>query len=153
MKWLSVALLLGLAAWLLVTTSMAREDYTICSPFDGVLTDAAGQPLSNVRIRREWAWARGDGQDWSVTDDAGRFAFDEVTGRPSFLRFLPGEITIRQRYFAELPEDDFNFLAVFKRDYDPLSEFNGQPTELVCRTGVEPGHEGFAWGTCEVRSD
>jgi hypothetical protein len=129
--------------------AMGQGPYVICSPLEGRLIDAEGAPVSGARITRSWRWTRGEGEDGAVTDAEGRFRFEAVHGRRGLLDFLPGEVTIRQRFTADAGDGPQRILTIFKRDYDLNSEAEGRPVRLRCTLGAEPDFSGFHSGTCE----
>lgn len=106
--------------------------------------------MANVAITRTWAAGSGKGSDRVQTNAQGGFAFDGVQPKRSLFSFLGGEKAVTQRFFAQLDGGEFEFLFVTTRGHKLNKESDGQPFNVVCLTGVEPGQNGFHWGTCQL---
>lgn len=130
---------------------MAGADEVVCSPMRGQLVDTGGDPVAGVTVQRSWDWRGKSGQDDAVTDAEGRFAFDAVPARRGLFGRLPAQVVVNQSYTAMLPEGPFEFLFISTRSLAPNSETGGPDFDVVCRMGVEPGFDGFHWGTCTLR--
>lgn len=117
----------------------------------GQLVEAGGAPVAGVTVQRRWDWRGKSGQDTAVTDAEGYFAFDAVPARRGLLGWLPAQVSVNQSFSAVLPEGPFEFLALTTGSLEPNSETGGSPFDVICRVGVEPGFDGFHWGTCRIR--
>lgn len=107
-------------------------------------------PAAGVRVRRTWRWAwNGEsGEDETVTDSNGRFAFATVTGGSLLGSLLPHEPVIEQEYFAYPDSGEILILGLTKRNYDLDGEADGKQLRIKCRTDKEPDGSGYSWGTC-----
>ncbi len=129
---------------------MAKRDEYVCSPMAGHLVRADGTPVVDTEIRREWSWRGKRGQDTARTEADGRFSFGGVLARRGFFGHLPAEEAVSQKFYAELADGPFEFLYIPGSGLELNWETAGQPFELRCVVGVEPGPDGFHWGTCTL---
>ena len=131
--------------------TMAKAQEVVCSALTGQLVEPSGAPVAGVEVRRDWTWRGKSGRDVTRTGADGSFSFPEVPAKRGLLGFLPAEEAVVQRYFAELPGGSFEFLFVSRRDLKPGGETGGKPFNVRCKVGVEPGQQGWSWGTCDLR--
>lgn len=127
--------------------------FVLASEVQGRLVEGeGGAPLAGVTIRRSWnwGWTGRSGTDETVTDNEGRFHFDEVTGRSLTAGIVPHEPSIRQEITAELATGPLTLLSLQKSNYDSNGELGGQPMHIACRSDLEPDARGFFWGTCSL---
>jgi hypothetical protein len=152
MKALSLLVIAALAVTVIVGgMNVAKAQEIVCSAMQGQLVEPSGTPVSGVEVRRDWSWRGKTGRDTTRTGADGSFAFPEVPAKRGLFGFLPAEEVVVQRYYAELPAGPFEFLFVSRPNLKPGAETGGRPFNVRCKVGVEPGFDGFAWGTCELR--
>lgn len=131
---------------------MVSAQEVVCSSMQGQLVDSGGRPVADVTVERRWDWRGKSGRDTSVTDAKGRFAFDAVPAKRGLFGWLSAQEAVNQSFSAEMPEGTFEFLFISTRSLAPNSETGGPDFDVICRIGVEPGFDGFHWGTCSLRS-
>jgi hypothetical protein len=143
--WAAVACL-----FLLVGPEMARAEEYLCSPMSGQLVTEDGTPVAGTAVRRHWYWRGKRGEDRTVTDDAGHFAFGAVSPKRGLFGRIPVREAVTQDFYAELPEGDFQFLYLSTRGLTLNAETEGKPFNIRCVTGIEPHADDIHFGTCTL---
>lgn len=129
---------------------MARSDEFICSPMSGQLISSTGEPSANTPVTRSWFWRGKRGEDKTITDAEGKFAFEKVLARRGLFARLPGSDLAEVKFKAGLPTGEFQFLRVFHDGLQLNGETDGKPFQVACLTDVEPGKDDVEWGTCRL---
>lgn len=129
---------------------MATTNDYVCSPMTGQLVDSSGAPVAGVEIKRVWHWHGKSGEDLTKTDADGKFGFGVVHAKRGLFGGLPAENRVQQRFYAKLPDGEFNFLYIPTSGLEPNHETDGKTFNVRCRTGAEADGSGFHWGTCEL---
>lgn len=146
--------ILGLAmALFLGGASMAvGKTLTIASAMTGQLVDAAGAPVSGVTVVRTWRMNNKQGDESTVTDAEGRFAFPAAEQRSFFAAILPGTPVIDQQFTHDQNGSPAMFLRLTKLSFAPDAELEGRPLKVVCRVDAEPtpGPDAIRRSTCRI---
>jgi|SRR5690554_630401 hypothetical protein len=94
-----------------------------------------GEPLSNVRVTRQWEWHKRR-SDEAITDAEGYVTFPPVY-ESSVTRLLPAEIVIGQRLSVELKDEVVIFWQNSKREAIENSEYGGSSFDVICELSDE----------------
>lgn len=129
---------------------MARADKYLCSPMTGQLVHEDGSPVPQTPVRRHWYWRGKRGEDRTVTDAEGRFAFGAVPPRRGLFAMIPAREAVTQDFFAELPDGDMQFLYLTTRGLTLNAETDGRPFNIRCRVDAEPAADDVHFGTCTL---
>lgn len=125
----------------------------IASDMTGRLVDGAGVPAVGVTVTRTWQTQSESGTETTTTDAEGRFSFEAVTRRQSFLGGLfPSTPAIDAHFTHNRDGDATLFLRLVKLSYAPNSELSGRPIKVVCRVDqpAESGPGPIVRSTCRI---
>ncbi|MEL7126125.1 MAG: DUF6795 domain-containing protein [Pseudomonadota bacterium] len=137
--------------WVTVGGTMSKADAEyVTSPMSGVLIGPDGQAAGGVTVRRTWDWRGKSGEDRTVTDASGQFAFDGVPAKRGFFQRLAAEDAVRTVFYADYPAGAQNFLVMTPRVGPENHENKGAPISVTCDLRKEPAHGGFWFGVCTL---
>lgn len=124
---------------------------TLFSPVEGVVT-IEGEPCVNARIVQTVRTSRSNEiSAESVTDEYGRFSFDEVTEDRGLLSFLPSQFVANQRLFIFCENEEYIGWANTKMSPEINYESNGKPMSLVCDLSKKPEEDDLYSGICRLK--
>lgn len=141
-----------------LTVSMLSDQkiHYLASAMSGQLINEAGDPAVGVTITRTWQTHTERGVATTTTDAAGRFTFDAVTRKASFLERLSlSTPVIRSEFTFDVDGKQQRFLFLTKRSYAQNGELDGQPIRVVCRVDAEatPGPGPILESTCRIERE
>lgn len=136
--------------WAISAATMSQSaDRYICSPMQGILTGANGEPAAGIQIRRDWIYDHQSGSDTAMTDQAGRFAFDAVAAPRKGLLSLLSTPVVVQRYYVE-GDGETEILYINSRSLDLNHEAGGAEFSVSCDLGKDATQSEFGWGVCSL---
>jgi len=148
----------GLAILAYYLFSGSRE-FTLCSPMEGKLIDAQGNPKAQIEVVREWRWGSLSGISSTITDNNGRFEFGLIKATTfsslhAFLStYLPQEPAVRQVYHVVGKDGGkVEFLSLNKNNYDMNGEVGNMKFDVTCNLDAQIGTTGFYYSNCSLNS-
>jgi hypothetical protein len=112
-----------------------------------------GQPVKGAELIQKVVWSDDPDEiplQHAATDEQGVFQFSAIQRRAGLLRLIPAQPTILQRIWIRYQGTEYVAWMHTKGSYEPNTELNGRPLNLVCELSRQPDFEGKHYGICKA---
>ena len=114
-----------------------REAGCVFSGFEGQLL-YEGEPAADAVLIRKYELFGRKGEDKTIADAKGNFEFDSVFWEFTEPFMTPTGFLVHQQIFVQYQNTETQIWGGAKGKTHEFSEFNGEPTDLICELTNKP---------------
>jgi hypothetical protein len=112
-----------------------------------------GEPVEGAELIEKVVWSDNENDippQHAVTDSKGAFSFPAIERNAGLLRLIPAQPTIQQTITIKYQGVEYTAWLHGKGSYNPNTELDGRPINLICELTRQPDYEGKHYGICKA---
>jgi hypothetical protein len=113
-----------------------------------------GKPVQGAQLVQRVRWSDKADKNpvrLTLTDEHGAFHFPAIERKAGLLRLIPAQPTMLQTLLIRYHDEEYIAWQHSKGSYEPNTELDGQPINLVCELTRQPDFEGKHYGICKAQ--
>lgn len=113
-----------------------------------------GKPVQGAELVEKAEWSENEADNpvqHAVTNENGQFSFPVLERKRGFMhRWLPTQPMVNQSIVIKYQGVEYTAWMHGKDTYEPNTELDGRPLNLVCELTRQPDREGTHYGICKA---